>query len=55
VLATLKELHLATLNILFRLFTLCGPRVSALETVFSDSPCERIRKWEPCPILKEDR
>jgi hypothetical protein len=27
----------------------------ALVTVLSDSLCERIRKWETCPILKEGR
>jgi hypothetical protein len=30
-------------------------RVSALVTVLSDSPCERLGKYEICPILKEDR
>jgi hypothetical protein len=30
-------------------------RVSALVIVLSDRPCERIRKWETCPILKEGR
>jgi hypothetical protein len=29
--------------------------VHSLVTVLSDSPCERIGKWETCPILKEDR
>jgi hypothetical protein len=55
VLTTLKELHLAILNVLFHLFTLCGAHVSALVTVLSDSPCERIGKWEPCTTVKEDR
>ena len=32
----------------FRLFTFS----SALVIVLSDSPCERITKWETCPILK---
>jgi hypothetical protein len=32
----------------FRLFTFS----SALVIVLSDSPCERIAKWETCPILK---
>jgi hypothetical protein len=39
----------------FRLFTLCFSRVSALVNVLSDSPCERMGKWETCPIFKEDR
>jgi hypothetical protein len=30
----------------FRLFTLCNVRVSALVVLLSDSPCERIGKWE---------
>jgi hypothetical protein len=50
VLATLKELQLATLNVLC-LFTLCSACVSALMIVLNDSPCERIGKWETCPIL----
>jgi hypothetical protein len=54
VLGTLKELQLATLNVL-PLFTLCSARVSALVIVLSDSTCERIGKWETCPFLKEDR
>jgi hypothetical protein len=29
--------------------------VSALVIALSVSPCERITKWETCPILKEDR
>jgi hypothetical protein len=37
---------------LFRLFTLCSARVSSLVIVLGDSSCERIRKWETCPILK---
>jgi hypothetical protein len=40
---------------LFRLFKLYRARVTALVIVLSDSLCERIRKWETCPILKEDR
>jgi hypothetical protein len=51
VLPTLKELQLATLQ----LFTLCSASFSALVIVLSDSPCERIGKWETCPILKEVR
>jgi hypothetical protein len=39
----------------FRLFPLCGASVNALVIVLSDSPCEKIEKWETCPILKEDR
>jgi hypothetical protein len=39
----------------FRLFTLCSARVSALVIVLSDSPFERLGKWETCPILEEDR
>jgi hypothetical protein len=35
------------------LFTLCSARVSALVIVLSDSQCERIGKWETCPILKQ--
>jgi hypothetical protein len=38
---------------LFRLFTLCSARVSALVIVLNDSPCEIIGKWEAWPILKE--
>jgi hypothetical protein len=45
VLATLKELQLAALNIL-PLFTLCTAHVSAVVILLSDSPCERIGKWE---------
>jgi hypothetical protein len=52
VLATLKELQLGTLNI--HVFTLCSARVSASVIMLSDSSCERITKWETCPILKED-
>jgi hypothetical protein len=54
-LSTLNELRLATLNVLFRLFPLCSAHVSALVIVLSGSPCERIGKWETCPILKENR
>jgi hypothetical protein len=36
------------------LFTFCTARVSALMIVLSDSPCERIGKWETCPILEKD-
>jgi hypothetical protein len=54
VLVTLKERQLATL-MFFRLFTLCSAHASALVIVLSNSPCERIGKWETCPILKEDR
>jgi hypothetical protein len=36
------------------MFTLCNARVNVLVIVLSDSPCERIRKWEACLILKED-
>jgi hypothetical protein len=43
VLAAVKELQLATF---FRLFTLCSTRAGALVIVLSDSPCERIGKWE---------
>jgi hypothetical protein len=39
VLATLKELQLAKLNVFFRLSTLCSARVSALIIVLSGSPC----------------
>jgi hypothetical protein len=39
----------------FHLFTLCNARFSELVIVLSDSPCERIGKWETRPILKEDR
>jgi hypothetical protein len=53
VLATLKELQLAIVNILL-LFTLCSARASALVIILSDSTYERIGKWENCPILKED-
>jgi hypothetical protein len=37
----------------FHLFTIHSAHVSALVIVLSDSPCERIRKWETCLILKE--
>jgi hypothetical protein len=37
----------------FRLFTFCSARVSVLFVIFRDSPCERIGKWETCPILKK--
>jgi hypothetical protein len=39
----------------FRLFTSCCARVSALMIVLSERTCERIGKWETCPILKEDK
>jgi hypothetical protein len=54
VLATMKELPLATLNVLPFVYVLSA-RVSALLIVSNGSPCERIGKWEICPILKEDR
>jgi hypothetical protein len=50
VLATLKELRLATLNVLPFLYS--NARVSALVNVLIGSLCERIAKWETCPILK---
>jgi hypothetical protein len=53
-LATLKELQLATLNVLPFIYTY-NARDSALVIVLSDSPYERIGKWKTCPILKEDR
>jgi hypothetical protein len=53
-LVTLKELQLATV-MFFYLFTLCCAHVSALVTVLSDSPCERLGKWETCLISKENR
>ena len=30
-------------------------RIIALVIMLSDSPCEKIEKWETFPILKEDR
>jgi hypothetical protein len=39
----------------FCLFTLCSAGVIALVIVLSESPCERIGKWETCPVLKENR
>jgi hypothetical protein len=61
-LATLKQLPLATLNVILLLFLYSLSRLSAcvsllviLVMMLSDSPCERTRKWETCPILKEDR
>jgi hypothetical protein len=39
----------------FRLFTLCSAPVSAIVIVLSESPCERIGKWETCPILKKTK
>jgi hypothetical protein len=53
VLVILKELQLATLNVLPLVY--CSAHVSALVIILSDSSCERIGKWETCPILKEDR
>jgi hypothetical protein len=50
VLAVLKELKLAILNVL--LFTLCNACVSALVIRLSGSPCERIGRWETCPIFE---
>jgi hypothetical protein len=41
--------------IFFRMFTNCSALASALVIVSRDSPCERIGKWETCPILKADR
>jgi hypothetical protein len=40
VLATLKELQMATLNVL-RLFTLCSACAKAFVIPLSDSPCEK--------------
>jgi hypothetical protein len=34
--------------------TLFSASVIALMIVLSASPCEKIRKWETSPILKED-
>jgi hypothetical protein len=51
VLATLIELQLETQNVL-PMFTFCSACVSALVMALSDSPCERIGKWETCPIWK---
>jgi hypothetical protein len=39
----------------FRSFTFCNALVDALMIVLGHSPCERIEKWETCPILKEGR
>jgi hypothetical protein len=39
----------------FCLFTLSSVGVSVLVMVLRDSPCDRIGKWETCPILEEDR
>jgi hypothetical protein len=55
VLDTLKELYLATLNVLLPLLKLCSACASVLVIVLTDNQCERIVKWETCPILKEDR
>jgi hypothetical protein len=58
---TLKKLRnrifivLATLNVLLPFVVVCSARVSALMIMLSDSPWERIRKWETCPIVKEGR
>jgi hypothetical protein len=51
ILATLKELQLATLNDLPFVFTLCSGQ---FVSVLSDSLCKRIGNWETCSILKED-
>jgi hypothetical protein len=40
---------------LFLLFILSSARISALVIVLNDSPCEKIGKWETCPILKENK
>jgi hypothetical protein len=54
VLATLKELHLATLNVLLPF--VCTMHCSCQYIfVLDNSTCERIGKWETCPILKDDR
>jgi hypothetical protein len=50
----LKKISLQHLMFFSRLFTICSALVSALVTVFSDSPCERIGKWEIRPITKDD-
>jgi hypothetical protein len=52
VLATLKELHLATLKDFLPGVTHCSVRVCVLVIVFSEIPCEIVGKWETCPILK---
>jgi hypothetical protein len=54
VLATLKELQFATLDVL-PFFILSSARVSALVNVLSESPYESFGKWETCLIMKEDR
>jgi hypothetical protein len=46
---TLKEIQLATLNVLPFIYT----RDSALVIVLSDSPCDRIGKLKCWPILKD--
>jgi hypothetical protein len=46
---------LATLNALLQFVRPRSARISALEIVLSNNPCERIGQWETGPILKEDR
>jgi hypothetical protein len=41
--------------LLLSLFILYSAHVSAIVIVLSEGQCERIDKWETCPILKEAR
>jgi hypothetical protein len=53
VLVTLKNFSWQHCMFFFCSFTLCSAPVSALLSVLSDSPCERIKRWETYLILKE--
>jgi hypothetical protein len=50
-LATLKEIQLATWNVL-PFFKLCSARVSALLTVFGDSCVKELENWRLVQFLK---
>jgi hypothetical protein len=55
VLAILKELQLATLNIFVQFVYTLWCSYQWTSDCVGDSPCEKIGKWETCPILKGDR
>jgi hypothetical protein len=54
-LATMKELQLETLYVLPFVYTPWCSRKCISDCVDSQSCVKEIRKWETCPILKEDR
>jgi hypothetical protein len=51
---TMKSRNIICLCSFFCLSTHCSALVSALVILLSGNSCERIIKWETCPILKDD-